>query len=173
MAANANDAAGMPQLEFATFPNQIFWLVVTMVVIYMILSRVALPRIGSILAERSGTITADIDAAETYRRQAAEAEAAYNKALDDARTQAHKIVEQMRNEIQADLDLALKKADAEIAARTAESERRIAEIRDSANEAVEEVARDTAKEIVALFGVKAGEGAVADAVAAQVKGRAA
>ncbi|MEM9552439.1 MAG: F0F1 ATP synthase subunit B', partial [Pseudomonadota bacterium] len=42
-------SGGMPQLEISTFPNQIFWLVVTLVVIYLILSRVALPRIGSIL----------------------------------------------------------------------------------------------------------------------------
>ncbi len=170
MAADANDAVGMPQLDFATFPNQIFWLVVTVVVIYMILSRVALPRIGSILAERAGTITADIDAAETYKRQAAEAEAAYHKALDDARAEAHKVAEKMRAEIQADLDVAIAKADAEIAARTAESERRIGEIRDSANEAVEAVARDAAHQIVALFGVTAEEKAVTDAVSARVKG---
>ena len=173
MAADANDAVGMPQLEFSTFPNQIFWLVVTMVVLYMILSRVALPRIGSILAERAGTITADIDAAETYKRQAAEAEAAYQKALDDARAQAHKIVEEMRADIQSDLDVAIQKADAEIAARTSESERRIATIRDSATEAVETVATEAAQEIVALFGVSADKQAVAQAVAARVKGGAA
>jgi len=166
-------AVGMPQLDFATFPNQIFWLVVTLVALYMILSRVALPRIGSILAERAGTITADIDAAETYKRQASDAEAAYHKALDDARAQAQKIVEEMRAEIQGDLDVAIRKADAEIAARTSESERRIAEIRDSANEAVEQVARDTVREILAVFGVEAQEKAVADAVAARTKGGAA
>ena len=43
-------APGMPQLDFSTFPNQIFWLVVTLIVMYLILSRVALPRIASILA---------------------------------------------------------------------------------------------------------------------------
>ena len=40
----AASAPGMPQLDFSTFGNQIFWLLVTLVVIYMILSRVALPR---------------------------------------------------------------------------------------------------------------------------------
>ena len=173
MAAEANSAAGMPQLEISTFPNQILWLVVALVVLYLILSRVALPRIGSILAERAGTITADIDAAETYKRQAAAAEAAYNKALDDARAAAHKIVEEMRAEIQADLDVAIQKADAEIAARTAESERRIAEIRDSANEAVEQVAADAAQEILTVFGVSAEREAITRAVAARVKGGAA
>ena len=45
---------GMPQLDFSTFSNQIFWLVVTLVVIYFILSRIALPRIGGALADRAG-----------------------------------------------------------------------------------------------------------------------
>ena len=53
-------APGMPQLDFSTFSNQIFWLAVTLVAIYMILSRVALPCIAAVLAERQGTITNDI-----------------------------------------------------------------------------------------------------------------
>ncbi len=53
-AEGAEQAAGMPQLDFATFPNQIFWLVVTLVVIYLILNKVALPRIASVLADRAG-----------------------------------------------------------------------------------------------------------------------
>ena len=50
--AEAEKAAGMPQLDFSTWPNQIFWLLVTLVVIYLVLSRVALPRIGAVLADR-------------------------------------------------------------------------------------------------------------------------
>ena len=49
--------AGMPQLDFSTFSNQIFWLVITLVVIYFVLSRIALPRIGGALTDRAGTIT--------------------------------------------------------------------------------------------------------------------
>ena len=62
--------AGMPQLHFDTYPNQIFWLVVTLVVIYFVLSRIALPRIGGVLAERAGTITNDIAAAEELKSRA-------------------------------------------------------------------------------------------------------
>lgn len=173
MAAEATSAAGMPQLEFSTFPNQIFWLVVALVVLYLILSRVALPRIGSVLAERAGTITNDIAAAETYKQQAAEAEAAYHKALDDARAAAAKLVDETRAEIQKDLDIAIAKADAEIAARAAESERRINEIRESATAAVTEVAKDTTKEILSSFGVKADARSVTSAVNARLKGGAA
>ena len=162
--------AGMPQLDFSTFPNQIFWLVVTLIVIYLILSRVALPRIGAVLAERQGTITNDIAAAEELKQRAQEAEAAYDKALVDARAQAGKIVADAKEDIQADLDVQLEKADAEIAAQTAESEKAIAEINAGADAAVKAVAKDTAKEIVAALGGKADAKTITAAITARMKG---
>lgn len=164
------EAAGMPQLDFGTFPNQVFWLLVTLVAIYFVLSRVALPRIASVLAERQGTITNDLAAAEELKLKAQEAEEAYNQALADARAEAHKIIAEAKAEIQEDLDAAIAKADAEIAAKSAESEKTIAEIRAGAMESVTEVAADTAQEIVAALGQKADAKTVADAVSSRLKG---
>ena len=161
---------GLPQLYFSTFPNQIFWLVVTLVVIYLILSRVALPRIASVLSERRGMITNDLAAAEDLKQKAEAAEAAYDKALADARAEAQRIVAEAKAEIQKDLDAATERANAEIAARTAESEKRIGEIRASATESVAIVARDTARELVAALGSKADAKVVAAAVSARMKG---
>ena len=64
MAETAASGPGMPQLDITTFSNQIFWLVVALVVLYYVMSRVALPRVASVLADRRGAITADIAAAE-------------------------------------------------------------------------------------------------------------
>ena len=163
-------AIGMPQLCFDWFPNQIFWLVITILVIYFILSRIALPRIASVLAERQGTITNDIAAAEDLKRKAEEAEKAYDKALADARTEAQKIAQATRDEIKAELADATAKADAEIAAKAAESEKAIADIRASAMENVEAVAKDTAEAIVAALGGKADGKAIAAAVTNRIKG---
>ena len=160
----------MPQLDFSTFPNQIFWLVVTLLVIYFILSRVALPRIGAVLAERQGTITNDIAAAEELKQRAQEAEAAYDKALVDARGEAAKIVADAKADIQADLDVQMQKADAQIDAQTAESEKAIAEINAGAADAVKAVAKDTAKEIVAAMGGKADAKTITAAITAAMKG---
>lgn len=170
--AAAEAAPGMPQIDFATFPNQIFWLVVTLVAIYFILSRIALPRIASVLAERQGTLTNDLAAAEDLKRKAVEAEAAYNKALADARTEANKIAEETRAAIQADLNAAIAKADADIAAKAAESETRIAEIQAGAVQSIEEVARAIAGDIAAAVapGTSVDADAVAAAVSARVKG---
>ncbi|MBM7069508.1 F0F1 ATP synthase subunit B' [Actibacterium sp. 188UL27-1] len=175
MADDANSVAeasgaGMPQLDFSTFPNQIFWLIVSLGAIYYILSRTALPRIAAVLAERSGTITNDIAAAEELKLKAVAAEDAYKKALADARAEAQKIATETKAEIQADLNDAIAKADAEIAARSSESEAHINEIRESALSSVAEVAKDTAAEIVATLGGKADSAAVAKAVDARLKG---
>lgn len=164
-------APGMPQLDFSTFPNQIFWLAVTLVIIYLILSRVALPRIAAVLAERQGTITNDIAAAEELKLKAIEAEKAYDKALADARVEAGRIAGETRAEIKAGLDEAIAKADAEISARTAESEVAINAIRASAMKNVAEVARDTALAIVAAIAPgTADDKTVNAAVDAKLKG---
>lgn len=161
---------GMPQLNFEHWGNQIFWLIVALVAIYFILSRVALPRISAVLAERAGAITNDIAAAEDLKRKAEEAEAAYDKALADARAEANKIVAETRAEIQADLDKATAKADAEIAAKAAEGEKAIADIRANALENIEIVAKDTAEALVASLGFSADAKAVDKAVTTRMKG---
>lgn len=175
MATDTHSAAeasgpGMPQLDFSTWGNQIFWLVITLVVIYIILSRVALPRIASVLAERQGTITNDIAAAEDLKAKAQEAEAAYDKALIDARAEAGRIVAETKAGIQADLDKAIATADTKIAAKAAEGEKVIAEIRAGALDNVKVVAKDTAKEIVAAMGGKADAKSITAAVTARMKG---
>ena len=169
-AAQNASGPGMPQLDFSTWGNQIFWLVITLIVIYFVLSRVALPRIASVLAERQGTITNDIAAAEDLKAKAQAAEAAYDKALVDARAQAQNIVAETKAGIQADLDAAIAKADAEIAVKAAEGEKAIAEIRANAMASVKDVAKDTAKEIVAAMGGKADAKSITAAVTARMKG---
>lgn len=178
MASNTQDAAhgaaesapGMPQLDFSTFGNQIFWLAIALVAIYLILSRVALPRIAAVLAERQGTITNDLAAAEDLKAKAVEAEDAYNKALADARAEAQRIAAETRAEIQVELDEAIAKADEQIAAKAAESEKAIGEIKAGALESVKVVAADTAEALVTALGGKADAKAVAAAVADRMKG---
>lgn len=165
----AHDAPGMPQLDFATFDNQVFWLVVTLVAIYLILSKIALPRISAVIAERQGTLTNDLAAAEDLKRQAAEAEENYNTALANARAEAQRISAETREEIQAQLQVEIDKADAEIAAKTAESTARIAEIQEGSVATAAEVARDVAAEIVQALAP--GQDIDADAVAAAVSAR--
>lgn len=169
-ADHAASAPGMPQLDFTTFGNQIFWLLVVLAVIYWVLSRVALPRIGGVISDRQGAITGDLMAAEEFKQKAKEAEAAYDKALADARAEANKIIAANKAEIRTELDAAIAHADAEIAARTVESEKRIGEIRLSAVEDARSVARDVTGALVQNFGGKVDPKLVNEAVDQRLKG---
>ncbi len=163
-------AIGMPQLCADWIPNQIFWLVITLIVIYLVLNRVALPRIAGILADRAGTITNDLAAAEDLKAKAVEAEQAYDKALADARTEAQRISAETRAEIQADLDEAIARADEQISEKAADSAKAIADIRAGAVQSVREVATDTAASIVAALGGSPDTKAINSAVSERVKG---
>ncbi|WP_199258893.1 F0F1 ATP synthase subunit B' [Paracoccus binzhouensis] len=169
-AGHAASAPGMPQLDFTTFGNQIFWLLVILAVIYWVLSRIALPRIGGVISDRQGAITGDLMAAEEFKQKAKEAEAAYDKALADARAEAQKIIAANKAEIQKELDAAIAHADAEIAARSAESEKRISEIRASAVEDARTVARDVTAALVEHFGGAADQALVGETVDQRLKG---
>ncbi|MFN3605585.1 MAG: F0F1 ATP synthase subunit B' [Cypionkella sp.] len=169
-AATEAAKAGMPQLDPSIMPNQVFWLLITLGVLYFVLARVALPRIGGTLANRKGTITADLSAAEELKQKAVAAETAYNEALVSARAEAGKIVAAAKAEIQADLNKAIALADGEISAKSAESAQRIDEIRAGAMAAVEAVAKDTAAELVGALGGAADANAISAAVSARLKG---
>ena len=169
-AAGEATQKGMPQLNFATWPNQIFWLVVALVIIYIVLTRIAMPRIAAVLAERKGTIGNDLAAAEELKSKAKAAEKAFNAALEQARADAAKIIAATKAEIQKDLDVAMAAADVQISAKAAESEKRIAEIRAGAIEAVAEVARDTAGALVQALGGHADAGTIDAAVTERLKG---
>lgn len=162
---------GMPQLDFTTFPNQIFWFVLAFFALYFLLSRVAMPRIASILEDRHNAIANDLEKAAELREKAEKAEAAYNKALADARAEAQQIAAEAKAEINKELDLAIAKADAEIAAQAAESEKRISEIRAASLKSVEQVSKETAAAIVAaLMPSVSDDAAVNKAIAERLKG---
>jgi F-type H+-transporting ATPase subunit b len=167
----AQAEVGMPQLDPSIWPNLIFWLIVSIVLLYLILSRVALPRLHAVLSERHDAISNDLEMAALLRRRAQEAERAYERALAEAREEANRIAEATRADMQAELRALMAKADAEIAAKSAESEKRIGEIRANAADSIGEVARDLGQAIIqALTPQLADQAAVDGAVDRRVRG---
>lgn len=163
--------SGLPQLNLDTFPSQIFWLVVALVVLYLLFSRVVLPRIGGVIEERHDAVEDDLDRTAEYKRRAEEAEKAYQKALADARAESQRIANETKAEIQKEIDAATAKADEQISAKLEESEARIAEIRTEAAAAVKAVAHETALALVeAVAPGAADEDAVKSAVESRSQG---
>lgn len=172
LAATDGEAkGGMPQLNFESWGSQIFWLAVSLVVLFLILKNVALPRIAAGLEERSEKIEDDLDRAATFRRQAEEAEAAYDKALADARAKAQEIAQAAKDAVQADVATAIAKADAAIAARAAEGEKRIAEIRETALDAVAAVSAETVGAVIEAVAPGMADDAAGRKAVAEILGR--
>lgn len=144
-------SGGMPQLDFTTFPSQIFWLIISLTVLYYILSRTALPRIAGAIEERQDAIEDDLDRAAEFKRRAHQAEAAYQAALAAARAEVGRIGAEAKAAVQAEVDAVVATAEAEIAARAAESEARIKAVRAEAAASVAAVARDTAAALVSAL----------------------
>ncbi len=164
-------SSGMPQLDTSTYANQIFWLVLCLIAIYIIFSRIALPRIGGTISNRVQTIQRDLDRAAEMKMKAEEAEEQYNKALADARTHAHEIAEKTKASIQSEVDAATAKADAEIAKQSESSAKRIAKLQKDAEASVQDVATDVAKAILDKMAPSvADEKAIAGAVNKVLKG---
>lgn len=151
MATEPGQSGGLPQLDFSTWPSQIFWLVVTLAVLFFIMKRIALPRIEETIEERDATITRDLDKASDLNGRAEEVEASYQKALADARDEARRAMEEAKGEAAARLKEALAEADERISAQVAESEARIGEIQANAAAQATEVAQSAASAIAERF----------------------
>ncbi len=98
-AATHEKKTGLPQLNPADFSPQLIWLALTFVVLYLILARVALPRIGEVLDERRDRVQRDLDAAERFKTDTDAALAAYEKALSDAHGKASSMAKDVRDKL--------------------------------------------------------------------------
>src|SRR5262245_28751139 len=160
----------MPQLNPLDWGPQLIWLLITFVVLYVLMAKVALPRIGAVIDARADHIKRDLAEAERLRRETEEAIAAYEQALAEAKQKAHAIVEEGRAKLKQETATERAKLDADLAKRGEEAEARIATAKTSAMRDVNAVAADVAADIVRqLIGVAPGKGEIDQAVAAARK----
>jgi F-type H+-transporting ATPase subunit b len=137
-----------PPFQTQTFPSQLVWLAISFVLLYVLMAKVALPRIGAIFEERAKRISGDLKAAEGFKEQSDAAHAAYEKALADARSRAQSIANGMREKQAAEAKAASDKLEAELHQKLAAAEQSIAATRTSAMSNVGNIAKDTASAIV-------------------------
>ncbi len=122
----------MPQLDFADFAPQLVWLVITFVALYLLMSRLVLPRISGVLEDRRNRIAGDLGQAEEMRRNAEKTLEDYESSMLDARNRAHEITQAARGEIGAKAAERLDRLNVELAGKASDAERDIAARRDEA-----------------------------------------
>lgn len=137
-----------PPFDPATFPSQLLWLAITFGLLYVLMSKLALPRLGGILENRKALIDADLAAADADRQKTDAAIAAYEKALAEAKSKAQGIATETREAVQADLAQKRTSVESDLSAKIAAAEARIAQTKAEALTHVDEIAAETAQAVV-------------------------
>jgi F-type H+-transporting ATPase subunit b len=159
-----------PPFAKETFASQLVWLAITFVALYLLISRIAVPRIGGILEERARRIEGDFAAAQKMKDESEAALAAYEKSLAEARGKAQTIGTEIRDKLHAEGEERRKALEAKLNAQLADSEKQIATTKAAAMSNVRGIAIDTAGAIVErLTGTAPATPAVQAAVDAALK----
>lgn len=162
--------AGFPPFQKETFGSQLLWLAIFFVLLYLISSKLALPRVGSIIADRRRRIAGDLDEAARMKDAADAAIARYEQALADARTRAQAIAGETRDRVNAEAEAHRKTVEASLQAKLTAAEEAIAATRTAAMAHVQGIAQEAAIAIVTrLTGQAPSQAAAAAAVKAVIE----
>jgi F-type H+-transporting ATPase subunit b len=162
--------SGFPPFQKDTFGPQLLWLAIFFVALYLIASRFALPRVGSIIADRRKRISDDLAEAARMKDAADAAIATYEKALADARARAQAVAAESREKANAEAEASRKAVEASLHAKMSAAEQAIAATRTAAMANVQSIAQEAAIAIVErLTGKPPSKAAAAAAVKAAIK----
>lgn len=140
--------SSFPPFDATTFPSQLIWLAIAFGALYLLMSRIALPRIANILEERHDRIADDHEEAARLTAESEAAAAAYEKALGTARSKSQGIAGETRDRLAAEAETRRKALEAELSAKLAAAESQIAATKDAAMSNVRGIAVDAAGAIV-------------------------
>lgn len=155
----------MPQLDPASFLPQLFWLVLTFIPLYLIMATVALPRVAKVRDERSGRISGDLAEAESLKRKADEAKAAYEAALTEARAKAQEALLNNRKALQGEVEGRLAEMSATLATEADKAAATIAKAKAEAMGSISTITADVCKDLVTrMTGVELDDATVEKAV---------
>lgn len=159
----------MPQIAQidATFASQLFWLIITFGLVYIVIGRGMLPKIEATVEARDSRISDDLAAAERARAAADETEEAYRAKTEVSRGEALKVTQAAKEAAARASEQRVKAADAETGEKVAAAEARIKAAADAALSDIEAVAVEAAQDMVAkLSGTKVTKANAAKAVKA-------
>jgi F-type H+-transporting ATPase subunit b len=154
-----------PPFDSETFASQLLWFAIAFLLLYFLMSRIALPRVGGIMLARADRIASDLAAAQKLKDDTDAAISGYEKTLADARANAQSLAGQTRDKLMAEADQRRKAVEADLNARLQAAEATIAQTKTAAMGNVRAIATDAAGAIVErLLGNKPDNKSVSEAV---------
>lgn len=162
----------MPQLDLGSFPTQLFWLAVTFVILYFLMSKVALPKVSQVLDERQRRIDDNLGKAESLRQEARKLTEEYENSMAGARDQARAVIQEAGLQVAMESTRRNEELNASIADELGQAEARIAAARDQAIDGIAAIAVEVAASATGrLIGEVPPPAEIAAAVEQEIKGR--
>lgn len=166
-------AEGLPQLDVKNFAPQLVWLAISFTLLYLLMAKVALPRVAEVLEDRQRRIDENLKRAEALKAEAETAAEAYQKLIADARSNAQGLMRDIRSQASAEASKRQQELGETLAGQIKDAEGRIAAARDKAVADLQAMAAEVAAAAVErLLGEKPDMAAVEAAVARVAKERA-
>jgi F-type H+-transporting ATPase subunit b len=166
-ATTEEGSGAFPPLDSASFPSQIFWLVIFFAALYLLMGKLVLPKLAAIIASRKSQIDGDLARASALKDETEAALKHYEKSLSNAKISANDIARDTRAKVSAEVEAEQAKVDGDLSSKIKDAEAKIAKAKAKAMDSVHSIAADTASEIVSqLTGGKVLKTAAAKAVAA-------
>ena len=148
MEAFAAESGGMPQLNPEFWISQIFWLTITFGILYVVLSKIILPKISANLEVRKSQILENIEAAEKHREESEQKIKEYDKIVQDSKIEAKNYFNQAREKMLKDINLKKENLDKEINKETRKAEIEIEDLRNKAPEKINKIAIEVSTDLI-------------------------
>ena len=149
------ESGGMPQLNPEFWFSQIFWLIITFGIMFILLSKLVLPKISENLESRKAEILENIEAAEKQREESDNKLKEYEKLILNSKNEAKDFFNKAREEILKDIDKKRENLEKEINEEINKVEKEILDLKNKSPEKIRKIAIDTSSDIVKqLIGVE-------------------
>ena len=144
----AAESGGMPQLNPEFWISQIFWLTLTFGILYVVLSKLILPKISANLELRKSQIQENIEAAEKQRKDSESKLKEYEEIVIKSKSEAKNIFNETREKAIKDINLKKEVLEKQIDAEIKKVEKEINELKKTAPEKINQIAIQTSSEIL-------------------------
>ena len=144
----AAESAGMPQLNPEFWISQIFWLTLTFGILYIVLSKLILPKISANLELRRSQIQENIEAADKQRKESETKLKEYEEIILKSKLNAKKIFKETREKALKDINLKKDSLDGQINEEIKKAEAEINALKKNAPEKINKIAIETSSEIL-------------------------
>jgi len=142
------ESGGMPQLNPEFWVSQIFWLILTFGILYIVLSKLILPKISANLELRKSQIQENIEAAEKQRRSSDDKLKEYDKIILKSKLEAKNIFRDAREKVIKDINSKKETLDKQIDEEIKKAEQEIGVLRKNAPEKISKIAIETSTQLV-------------------------